>query len=89
MQKTIGMNVRALRMQHGFSQGQLAAKINMSKSWLQNLEYGTFLPPVHYLIELAAVLQVDLTRLCAQVWARQSLAHPRARRSSSLRPPPA
>lgn len=64
LQKRIGKRVRTLRTQHGWSQTELAHKIQMSKPWLQNLEYGSFLPPVHYLLELAAVLQTDLGVLC-------------------------
>jgi DNA-binding XRE family transcriptional regulator len=59
----IGDRVRAARDRISMSQGALAAGINLSRVSVVNIEKGRQRPPLHVLIDIGRVLEVDLTKL--------------------------
>ena len=63
MQHQVAVVVRRERIRRGWSQRELASRIHMSQSWIQCLETEKFLPPVHMLVELAAILEVGVSQL--------------------------
>ena len=59
----LGMRVRYLRKQKGFSQEDLALESGINKNYLSDLERGMRNPTVKILEKLSATLEVDLSTL--------------------------
>ena len=56
-------NIRELRMLHGFSQVELAKKLNVSKQCVSNWENDNVLPSVDMLVKLAELFRVSTDKL--------------------------
>lgn len=56
--KEIGKRIKLYRKQQGLTQGQLAAKINLSRTSLANLESGRQQILTHYLYEISEALNL-------------------------------
>lgn len=57
--KLLGENVRALRRERGLTQEELAARAEMERSYVSDLERGTRNPSVRALGRLAEALGVE------------------------------
>ena len=55
---TIGIGIRTLRVQHGFSQAELDAKIPSTRSYISTIERGASLPTVTNIERIAAVYDI-------------------------------
>ena len=58
-----GLNLKKLRKDKGYSQAQLARKLNISKSSVSKYESNQSMPPVETLIRLALIYGVSLNYL--------------------------
>lgn len=58
-----GLNLKNLRKYKGYSQAQLARKLNISKSSVSKYESNQSMPPVETLIRLALIYGVSLDYL--------------------------
>src|SRR5438045_7599643 len=56
----LGAKVRSLRRKEGLSQTDLAAKLEISPSYLNLIEHNQRPLPAHLLVRVAQVLKVDL-----------------------------
>lgn len=61
----LGRRVRDARTQAGFTQLELAERIDKSQNFLGQIERGTKHPSLDVLIALAGALQVSVADLCA------------------------
>ncbi len=61
--KTIGSNIRRIRVSIGLSQSQLAFEANTTIRQIQRIEKGTSNAGILFYILIAEVLQVDLNTL--------------------------
>lgn len=59
-----GEILKKLREERGYSQAQLARKINKSNSVISNYETGAKLPSTETLISIAALFDVPIDYLC-------------------------
>lgn len=75
----LGHRVRDGRMRAGFTQMELAERINKSQNFLGQIERGTKHPSLDVLIALAEALQVSVADLCADR-AGYERQHPDRRR---------
>lgn len=57
----LGSKVRALRRREGVSQTELAAKLEISASYLNLIEHNQRALPAHLLVKLAQVFRVDIS----------------------------
>jgi transcriptional regulator with XRE-family HTH domain len=55
----IGYLIRELRLQRGMTQAALAWSISGSRSQLSRIERGHVLPPIAFILRIAAVLGVE------------------------------
>ena len=60
-EKFDGFQVRKLRREKGLSQKQLAEMINISNSYLCDIEVGRTNPSVATLLKIADILKVDIS----------------------------
>lgn len=63
---TLGQRVRSLRLNHPdgkMNQGELAAKVSLTRASIANIETGRQRVSAHFLAELANALKVPLTEL--------------------------
>lgn len=67
---TIGLTVRQLREQHGWSQEALAERADLNRSYVGELERGKAIPSVLTLKKLAGALDLSLTSLMAHTERR-------------------
>lgn len=58
--ETIGMKLRTLREQKGFSQDKLAEVMNVHRSTISKVETGRFAITIDYLVKFAWYLDFDL-----------------------------
>jgi transcriptional regulator with XRE-family HTH domain len=56
----IGSTLREIREKRGFSQEQLAEKMNISRSTISKIESGKFNCSIDYLAKFAAVLDFEI-----------------------------
>jgi transcriptional regulator with XRE-family HTH domain len=63
--KAFGQAVRQLRQERGMTQGELAARLNLGRTSITNLEKGQQSPPLALLPEIAGALGVDAASLVA------------------------
>lgn len=61
--KKLGSRIRALRLEKGLSQVELANSIGKDQQSIQRLETGRINPSVYYLLEVSKGLDVDLIDL--------------------------
>jgi len=52
--------LKELRLQFGFSQEEVAKKLDISYQSYQNYEYGKSIPKLKYLVKLADIYDVSL-----------------------------
>ena len=86
----LGRRVRDARTQAGFTQLELAERIDKSQNFLGQIERGTKHPSLDVLIALAESLQVSVAELCADPRGYAPAPDPYLARLSSLlrdRPP--
>ena len=58
--KQSGERIQQLRIQHGYTQGELAKKLNVDRSFLSYIESGKKGCSVDLLVELSAAFDVSL-----------------------------
>lgn len=63
--EAFGQAVRHLRQGRGMTQAELAARLNLGRTSITNLEKGQQSPPLSMLPEIASALGVDPLRLIA------------------------
>ena len=61
---TVGEKIYQLRKQKGYSQEELAEKINISRQSVSLWETNQIVPQIDYLIELSKLFNVTLDGLC-------------------------
>lgn len=61
--KDIGLKIRAIRIEKGIEQKDLATKAGISHSYLSNVERGTRNPALKTLDKIAAALEVPANKL--------------------------
>ncbi|MDM0037668.1 helix-turn-helix transcriptional regulator [Variovorax sp. J22G21] len=71
-----GVAVRQLRVQNGWSQGQLAELSNLDRSYVGEIERGRVIASIVTVEKLAAALQLDVVALlahCEQLGERRAV----------------
>ena len=58
MRTDIGQRIKSIRKQKGITQKELASKLGMSITGLQNYEYGDTIPSLKQIEKIAAALEV-------------------------------
>jgi transcriptional regulator with XRE-family HTH domain len=76
-----GVAVRQLRVQNGWSQGQLAERSDLDRSYVGEIERGRAIASIVTAEKLAAALQLDVAALLARC---QELGEQRAMQLISL-----
>lgn len=61
--KRFGRRLRALRIEHGWSQEELATESDISKNYIGEIERGENNVSIHYIARLAAALEVTLQEM--------------------------
>lgn len=61
--KKIGLKIKVHRSIKGFSQDDIANRLDIDKSYLSKVERGLTNPTITYLKHLADILQIELTEL--------------------------
>ena len=61
--KILASNIRAERNRKGYTQFQLAEKINMSESSISLIERGLQTPSIFVVLDIAKVLEVNINEL--------------------------
>ena len=67
IRKLIGLRIAELRNSKGFTQEQLAGKMEMSSKYLSSIERGKENPTLNTLITLSETLNVDLGEIFSSV----------------------
>ena len=62
---SIGHNIKALRMEKGLSQRQLAELIGTARQYITNIENNRKTPSIRLLAQIADALETDLKTLIA------------------------
>lgn len=60
---TIGMNIRSLRIEHGFTQETFSEKTDTTPDYISKIENGTKHPSLRMLYTIAEALDVDVSRI--------------------------
>lgn len=63
LRQIIGVNVRALRKAHGWTQEQLGEQAEMSYKALGEIERGEVSPSLNSLLKIANALQIQISEL--------------------------
>ncbi len=63
IRKRIGAEVAKKRIELGIKQGVVAKQVELSRSYLSDLESGRYAPSVETLAKLAKVLEIDFNFL--------------------------
>ena len=74
LRRQIGLNLRRLRLERGVSQQKIALDVDMSLSYLSNIERGKANPSVDLLGRIADTLGVPPVEFFASVSAKDVLA---------------
>jgi transcriptional regulator with XRE-family HTH domain len=74
IRRQIGLNLRRLRLERGVSQQKIALDVDMSLSYLSNIERGKANPSVDLLGRIADSLGVPPVEFLAMVSAKDVLA---------------
>ena len=61
--KNIGINIKSERLRHGISQEELAEKCEISRNSVSLIETGKINPTILRVIDIAKVLNVDVSSL--------------------------
>lgn len=61
--ESIGNEIKKLRIKSRFSQEQLAHKLKLSRASVVNIEKGRQHPPLHLLIDISRVLNINFSSL--------------------------
>lgn len=61
--KKLGLRIRELRIQKGYSQKELSHIVGKDQQSVQRLEAGNINPSYYYLFEISKGLEVDLSDL--------------------------
>ena len=61
--KTLASNIRAERNRKGYTQFQLAEKINVSESSISLIERGLQTPSIFVVLDIAKVLEININEL--------------------------
>ena len=59
MENALNENIKKLRLQYGFSQVELANKLNVSKQCISNWENDNILPSIAMLVKMADLFNVS------------------------------
>lgn len=59
--QSIGNQIRFFRENSGFSQSDLAAKLDLSRASIVNIEKGRQNPSLHLLLDLSRILDINFT----------------------------
>lgn len=59
MENALNENIKKLRLQYGFSQVELANKLNVSKQCISNWESDNILPSIAMLVKMADLFNVS------------------------------
>ncbi|EGL83865.1 helix-turn-helix domain protein [Caldalkalibacillus thermarum TA2.A1] len=70
---TLAENIRYYREQHGWTQKELAQKINISRSVLSKWENGQLIPDLQAVIQLSELFEVSIDFLVGKVRPPQQL----------------
>ncbi len=65
----IGVKLKELRKQHGYSLRQLAERTNLSHSFISDIEHGRCNPSINSLLSLANAFQINPEFFLADVVA--------------------
>jgi transcriptional regulator with XRE-family HTH domain len=65
--KAIGQRIRERRVKRGFTQNKLAELLSLSRTSITNIESGRQKLLIHTLVELAIVLDVDVSELLPEI----------------------
>ena len=76
-----GITVRQLRVQNGWSQGQLAERSELDRSYVGEIERGRVIPSIVTAEKLAGALEIDVAALLARC---QQLGEQRAEQLVNL-----
>ena len=77
MEPTLGERIRQAREEYGMSQAELARRINVSKTTMNEIEQGTTLDPrVSRIIAIAEVLRLSLDALLGRAAPRHTRLAP-------------
>ena len=68
-----GRQIQLLRIQHGFTQKQLAEKINSSQNYISDVETGKKQPSIDYYVAVANFFNVSLDHLFSDSILRYKL----------------
>lgn len=60
--ESIGSEIKSLRKKSGFSQEQLALKLNLSRVSIVNIEKGRQHPSIHLLVDITRILNVPFSK---------------------------
>jgi transcriptional regulator with XRE-family HTH domain len=72
----VGKLVRRKREARGMTQGALAAKVNLSRTSITNIESGAQAVPLHQIIGIAQALMVDPSELIPNIQDQERMARP-------------
>lgn len=67
MYRMVGQRIRERRVQRGLTQNQLAELLSLSRTSITNIESGRQKLLVHTLVELAVILEIDISRLLPEI----------------------
>lgn len=76
--QAFGRTVRQLRRERGMTQAELAARLNLGRTSITNLEKGQQSPPLSMLPDIASALGVDPLRLISDAIRGDGNARPGA-----------
>ena len=61
--RTLGDNVKAVRLSHGFSQEELAFRAELDRTYISQIERGVSNPSILVLLKVSVALDVELAEL--------------------------
>jgi len=71
IRRRVGLNVRRIREEQGFSQESLAFECGLHRTYISGVERGVRNPTVVVLEKIAKALKVPSSQLLEEGWARR------------------
>ncbi len=65
--KIIGSCIKKARVNAGLTQLELSKRVNISRSYLADIEHGRYAPSSEKLLVLAKELQIDVNRILGEI----------------------
>jgi len=84
LKQAIGLRVKAARERKGWTQEELAAKIAKAPESVSNIERRVHLPTLDTLIDLAAVLDLDIMELIEAGRSKRNLSKERFKQEAEI-----